>query len=1571
MTLTVKFRNHDPVALLIGRDGHSQIKPSGGFNWLVGEFKLEVGGTAARDWISFDENSPAHWCTVVEENGTWWLDKMREQAFQFDPLITLQPAGAAKGPWLCATRAHVLSRSGGVSRVDLPDASVSLVGSIPFAAGNKFHFPSKTGASSVELKEIRNPQGDRGILLEKRPEGFVIVARLGDFAELNRFEGTTLFIPDDNGCECLFSVPTGNKELDATRPAVSFRGEAAQFGMRIIVEKSVKARLNDRHPTNGDATEVRVNRADVIGDWLAAFDAKPKRDKDVVIELIPDGGPPELGTTSVRSGPSVGVDSSEIRFYLPVDHLVADDSVAPHFEFRSASDKSPDRREQYRGIRIRGIGWSKGGPGRLDASIARVGLFEQSGRTAFALQGGTKIKVAGILLDSVVTPKLDRAKGRRLLTIPAGPMAVEVAGGETLVGRSPITIDTAKRLFSIADPKLVGPPVGALAFEEKGAARFSDTSGPTEGFEYSRWRMGLPNGEPFTFELTDEGAFPKVKPSGGSTPSWQQQFETETTTPFPLLEHPGATVSIDGSLAKLRTLTFPGKDASSKKTTLTSSTKWDATGKEKLVYSTFVTLVSYKLIQIALKPGEKFLPDNSIIDTAEKLDDPTVNKWVKANGIDDHIRVYFATDGSQDEEIKRFILENVALTPETTMAYWPFAMGISVLLYRQKVQGQLGGSFAPEIARERGKAAPGIAFDWSHLSSLWDRAGQPGPTKEFGWDDAELTKLAVASPQLWPRKSGNDGSRLDPTDKHWRGIIVRHLPMNIYLPPAAEEEINKLPFLKKLIGTINEHLVLDYGWKDETGPTWNAELFFKVDEGIVSPDDWKEFLVIRVASFGTTGASGKIVSAKGKIEVKLPKFTDDAGKAIVLDGEFTFNLAGGPILERVEVSTSNTLYKSNSFPGFETFAISRLSTDFRSVEITFELNASDGLAAALPFLSSDAPLVAVVRFDLTGKPGASVSFLLPSEQETNLFGKWPLVVQSLRMTFSPHVEVRARCRLNLGLGSFTSVGAEIILKKTNTGFTLNVVPSEISGSIDFGDFSIEGALYWAEHDSENPKPPGEGSEIQGEKVAKDGPSRDIWGLIRVKSGNGLFDGLNKKGNTDALWLRIGSRGELSFWIIALSTTREISFGAGSIEDAMFIIAKNADKGQLIEKSLANLQVDAMKKLRVAQDENPRNWLASWEPSSKVGTLVAASGYIKFQEPIATSSKGDDDSSNKYMTSLAFTSNGVIRVEAAAKLLGTANVRFGIGVDLPRKFFSAGIILPTLNYPSDSSPEFTIQGGQIILGVGFGDDKEVYLSVGWPPKIENDPADPLGVDWSKSVMIRWDNFFPINTFWGGFLAAYKESTSSITLGYALRAGWTKQWKLGGDLIGASAELGVAIGGVVILRFSWNKARSQAVYLPLPHIPYDVRVKSLLLEWESTTLKKSAEVPEAFASIRRSQRRVQEILSDLARFDIVLEATVFIDVWGNASATVFGVRIASIEIAGRVRLHICLDVDDLKIIRADAFLGFTFKLKIGCFTVEASGSATFVFIDNGPCPVLNKYGHVAQAPRRMTRLLPSSN
>ena len=1579
MALTVRLRDHDPHVTLVGKDGESSVVLDAGRYMLHGKFALSMPAKSTSDWVLFNENSADQWCEVAQDSG-WVASRMTEIRFTFPGELRYQPGGSGIGPWLRFSIAKVLVRQQ-ASILSLPNVSMSLLPSGVGGGDLECVFPSSAGTQIVQLKGVVRP-GVRGILLEKDDQGLkVLSGGINAAVLLNNFRGVSFQIATD--CPIVFRTGAGRDD-----PPMAFDGSLSRFGMRIVVDSGSGARLNDSNPYSPTATEIRVDKIEAGGNWFTATECRPRSDKDVFVAAIAPFSPE--GETVFRAGipglANANKPTSELRFHFPIDLVggAGDVDLVPHFEYRGLPAGTPpnaaERREVYRGLRIRGLGWSKTGPARLDASVGRIALLrQQDGSSRFAFEAGKPLKIRGAITDSVVAPKLDRLTNQRVLTVPCGQMAVEIRAANELSGPTSIVLDTNAGTLQFTDPKLVGPPLGVQSFKETRPLGL-DASGPSEGLAYDRWQMGLTSGQPnFVVRLTNDGAFPDVSNQPGNHQSWQEVFQTETTQPFPQLEHPGVSVLIDPPRALSR-LAGP-----SKRTTITRSKKWDASGKEKLVYSSVAALISYKSIRLIVDSDETFLPDDAIIDASEKMDDPSSNKWVVANGIDDQVRVYYWEDDShdQDAEINRFILDNIELKPNTSHAYWPFAKGLSILLYKQLTPGQPGGQMAPEIARLRGKAGPGLAFDWSHFQTLWERANGSSVSSAFGWDARKLKDMKDAAPALWPRLSGRNGSRLDPTDKRWRGILMRDLPMVLNITPHEKAALAEIPFLKNLIDKINDHLVLDYGWKDETGSTWSASVLFSGDAGRVSPPEWDPYITLNVIRFGTIGAAGKSLAAKGELKVTLPPLKDDNGNAIELTGTFSFDLENGAQLGPVEVSSTSE-YTNNSFPGFDKFTITRFSTDFRYVQIDAELKPSNELAAALPVLNADVPLLATIRFDLTGSPSADVTFLMPAEQNTNLFGKWPLVLQGLRMSLKDPVTITASCRLNLGLGSFTSVGGDIIVTKGDDGFDLNVSLHEIGGSVNFGDFSLAGAIYWSGTPA-GTDPPKPGKAVKRSELANEGRARDIWGLIQVSSGNGLFgDFGTDKEEKDTLWLRIGSRGELTYWIAALNSTRSIPFGPGRITDGMFILAKNADKDKLLETSLANMAFDAFSKLRLKPSETANNWLASWKPSDKAGTLVAASGYLEFNDVIASSSQNDDEPDSdddsappkKYLTSLAFTSNGIVRVEATIKLLGVENVRVGIGVDFPRHFFSAGIQLPKIGYPPpqnpEDKPEFEIQGGQIVLGAGFKPGKrELYLNIGWPPRNQGDSLDPLGVDWSKSVMIRWDNFFPINTFWGGMLAAYKEADSQIKLGFALRAGWTKQWKLGGDLIGVSAELGVAVGGAVIFVFAWNRATARPVLILPEPANYLIRLGTYERRWQQEAVALSvAGYREEYSSLRDSQRRVREILSDLEAQKAQIDATVFIDVWGNASAKVLGVDVASIEISGRVRLHLCLSAteSDLHISRAEAYLGFVFKVKVGCYEQDAHGEVTFTFIANGECASRNAYGHLAPPSRRLLSLMP---
>lgn len=220
---------------------------------------------------------------------------------------------------------------------------------------------------------------------------------------------------------------------------------------------------------------------------------------------------------------------------------------------------------------------------------------------------------------------------------------------------------------------------------------------------------------------------------------------------------------------------------------------------------------------------------------------------------------------------------------------------------------------------------PGLAIDLSARAAI-------DPT-DMGWPGGRAGTFGNEPPVLWPRVSGRDGARLDPSDPFWRGIFFRHLALTTVVPKPVQEELAKFKALANLYDTINKRLRLDYGWKDEAGTTWKAGF-----ADLPDPEGWKDVIQFRLLRFDTTGAAGRVVSSEGGLRVVLPKITDDAGKPLVLDGSFSLNLMEGIAPDRIEIVPGTPdAVSTQSIPGFRKVALTRFGTDFRSVQIGLQI----------------------------------------------------------------------------------------------------------------------------------------------------------------------------------------------------------------------------------------------------------------------------------------------------------------------------------------------------------------------------------------------------------------------------------------------------------------------------------------------------------------------------------------------------------------------------------------------------------------------------------------------------------
>jgi len=567
-------------------------------------------------------------------------------------------------------------------------------------------------------------------------------------------------------------------------------------------------------------------------------------------------------------------------------------------------------------------------------------------------------------------------------------------------------------------------------------------------------------------------------------------------------------------------------------------------------------------------------------------------------------------------------------------------------------------------------------------------------------------------------------------------------------------------FMRRFYAALNEHLMLDYGWKDETGTTWNGG--FVDPQGIsIVPDGWKKVLDLQIISFTTRGCSGRIIGADGEFRVVLPAIkSKTTGDAFKFTGKFGLNLAAGLKLDRLELAPdSPSDFETSGVPGFDKVQLVRFSTDLRTMQMTLRLFPSAGLSQVLPFLGGGQTIDMTSQVALDGSDAPpSWSFSLRSEIETNLFGRWPLTIQGVELKFGASNTLVMRVRLNLGLPSFASVSAKLILEENNGSWTLDIELQEISGSIRLGDFSLKGALGWSTEG-------GDSGSVPAASIG-DGRQRDFWGEVSLDTG-GLIDG--------TLLLRIGNVGELSYWVGALRLN-EINFGpAAKLKDPALLLAHHVDFEQTggLAKAITDPATSIAEIVRAPKDGLSRTWLAKWKPSKGVGTIVAGSGFLNIHDVVAAA---PDNPSSDDFTALLVSDSGLFRAEATLMLFKTARSRVGLAVDLNRKRFAASIQIPEFKYGA-----FTVSAGEIAFGLGWG-EPYFLISVGWPEPIN---GDVMNRDWSKSIMIHWDGAFPLNTFWGGVRAIL--DPNALILGFAFRAGWT--WDLLG--FGRRRRKGVGI------------------------------------------------------------------------------------------------------------------------------------------------------------------------------------
>lgn len=1517
---SIVIRGFEPLASIEPVDGTSQAVFQDGKYFLSGPFRLKIAGARSNAMPI----TPAKKFEVAQSAGNqWYVKDAPPFDFAYAGGMKIQPHPA--GPWLRAAGVGFAlnSTTHRLAVFTLSRPSISLVGHESSTVAQVLFYPSIEGVKQAPLGEALHPELNLpGFFVRAYADGFAFFCKTyNERVTINPLAVANYELLPGN--DVVFHLDVGSSLTPPAPLRILNAPGASNAG--ITFHKFTKAAL----PNQGDDEDLTYALTDAIEVAEGWMSVATFSDEELSVRRLHENA------DLVAALPTqIFASRDRLSFHLPLPR--ADGSEAgelAQFLYQDVNigarfQGTVRPRERHYGLRIRGLGSTRTAVPVLDANVVRLGLrravalvpkfdgrnFQDFGTFEFEAGRSFKLPRQNAETRSVLVPKPDPAdaSGRRVLEVPAGLMTLQcVNSAVPSASEGTIVFSTSDNLLQFDQPQAFSPPTGTSGS--------SAAAGFDEALTYDRWMLARTAGNgSVLFDANDAGILPRqrekwLNPENG----W-----TSVARQFRLPEYPGTAMHIDGPAGSDH-LVLTGL-AAEVKTSVT--TAFGGTAKEKIVYTAFCAYLGYKLIKPADDPKKKPLPESHIAIVFKELDPEQPQKWIKDNGLDSLIVAY----GKSDEDLFKAFIDDNKPSPEPDEFVWPFAMGLAIVLWK-KTEDQ----YAPDIARVRKPvgAFPGIVFDFSNAAEV--------KPDYLGWSDSDWKKFAHDSPNLWPVLAKAPTGKLDPTHPSWRGIMFRDLALTFPLSADIQEKIKKFKFLEKLYQGIEKHLLLDYGWKDETGSTWSGG--FRNDAGeSLTPDSWKETFVIKLISFGTKGSAGRVVGSEGTIRVELPFLHESNNPAnyLSIDGTFAINITDGVALDRIEIVPVNPdFFTTKRIPGFEKVTFRRFLTDMRSGRVDLTLEANAALQAALPFLAG--PIDAAIAFDFSGDlPGGAVSMALtiPTEIHTNLFGKWQASVQGLRLVVNPGGtnELRIRCRINLGLPAFVSVEGDVIVTlDENENWKVGLQLQRIGGEISIGGWTISGELSWAD-------PAGNTASVSPGDLSQSANNRDLWGELDVTTGS--FFG----GGTSKILLRIGNRGELSYWIGMIQIPK-IGFGVGSLEDPVLLLAHHADRGEneLRKAVMSAAPGGLVNTLRPTA--NQKGWLAEWKPSDQIGLLVAASGYLNLQEQVAAT----PEKKKEYLTSLLLTDSGLIRIDAFATFLKTVTLKFAIAVDLQKKLFRASIHAPTLKYPSPNNPEFEISGGVLTLAFGFGGHVFFETKVGWP---ELKQGSSVERNWDDCVKIVWDNMIPINTFWGGFRAVL-DSSSHIGLGFALRAGWTKSYSVGGGVAGGKAELGVAVGGVVEFKFQWASNGDGLIQLSVPRDELFDRTiassRALTLALTETRGQRLSTDWQEDALIADAIALIEVNIAGMNQVEVSAQATLYADVWGSASVHFLGITLASISVHGYARLQVCIDVLPVpKVTRVYAVVGFTVSVRIGCFTHKAHASID-IYLKDGPCNALGTF------------------
>jgi hypothetical protein len=889
-SLQIELAGIAPIAYLEAAEG--TVTGAGPAAILTGNFHLVVNGVASND-------CDLTGAKVVTTAAGWRLEELKVTPFGFAQPVVSQ--AHADGPWLQCTIMMLAQNSAAPDQAWLSfhDVCVSLAGKPATVEPRNICYPQTTGPGWLQIiGQQPDPAALAGFYLVRRGQDFIVqLGKLTDPLIVNHADPVRFIATPD--CDFHFVLTPGVGAL---------RFSASQNDTGLEVGATGNAGLamaeNPDRIAGWQSTKIRVaaRAVEASAGWLQVKAFVPRNLWLARASNIDD----------IANATGIYAPTARLGFELFLRTPKA------RFTYRGPTGTTQPG-DRHFGIRVKGLSSTRGVPTTLDADYAVIELLGGS----MHVQAGFPLPGRDGTLPSTLLPKIDprNVGAGRVLGIAVGKAVVNAQAGTSL------TLDTNSASFVIGAPVMASPPVGVTAHY----------AGASIG--YKLWQLQPMSGSASqVFTLGVDYLVPVVPP-GDAT--WLTRFATQDpTASYSMIEHPGATVSIDAPPSPARRA-LAGQDD---RTTLTIV---NTGGKEMVAYSVFFATLSYVGYRCEEEGGlHKCLDPARFRAKFAALTDQAMQAYVKSNGLSDLRIVYYVPKPGDPaaKGIRAFIDDNNPNIPGALPDpfIWPFVKNLGVLLFQnQKYTDQIA------LDRTNKSAQPGFIFDFSNSESL-DPA-------ELGWTAQDWQNLAKESPSLWPRANNRPGAMLDPSDKLWRGVFFRDMPLYFPVPDAVGQEA---PFLAKMIEAINQSLMLDYGWHDESGATWCGGLQANppIDCTPQQPFDWSSVFTFELDRLTVKGSGSKVATAEGHCTITLPEILTDDGHGgsvpLQIDGAFAVDLTGesktpdgksNPV-PRIELSKIGNPFQTNSIPGFTMVGLRKIViTDMRRAEAQLDLVAEKQL----------------------------------------------------------------------------------------------------------------------------------------------------------------------------------------------------------------------------------------------------------------------------------------------------------------------------------------------------------------------------------------------------------------------------------------------------------------------------------------------------------------------------------------------------------------------------------------------------------------------------------------------------